>query len=62
MRPFFKISRLLPVLFFLMGTLVLAQKKPVVPAHHRELLSGGSIEIEDRSRFPSTRPFKPYSN
>src|SRR5260370_42654559 len=46
MRPFFKISRLLPVLFFLMGTLALAQKKPVVPAHHRELLSGGSIENE----------------
>jgi len=46
MQPFFKISLLLPVLFFLMGTPALAQKKPVVPAHHRELLSGGSIEIE----------------
>jgi len=52
MRRFFNISRILPVLLFLIGTFTLAQKKSDLHGRHRELLSGGSAELDLGSLSP----------
>src|SRR5215469_13358556 len=52
MRRFLNISRILPVLLFLMASFALAQNKSDLHSRHRDLLSGGSDELDLGSLLP----------